>query len=428
MKRFLAFLTALSAAICCCACGSGNDEESSSSASQTSQTEESQADSQDSQEEPLPEVESIKLDDENFAVYSSNTYVSTGNNGVIKKATNVTYRAYLPVEEYGELEYCFYFSNTVDSTYNKGKPVYVGKPGGEYTITSASIADGGTSIEDEISNVTAVTFDGSAEKEVAANETYWSDPVTIDIPEGHYLVWEWTITGSDIPCIQMSDLTSTASKKETDDDFVYNNTVPLPVYIGAKRDVSQRVTVIGDSITQGCQTEYMAFEFWAARIAQGLGQDVGFYNCGLGSAAASDCATMGNWLARAMNTDTDTVIVAFGTNDIVTGEYGGDGGNTAEEIAEYVSSIIAQLKASEIENIIVFNAPPFDYNEDLEAVRTEYNELLKTVTEKYGVEYFDFASYLSDESDPSAAKYGGHPNGEGGQIVADAVLEQYFGK
>ena len=76
-------------------------------------------------------VESCIIADSNFDVYVSNTYVSTGNNYMINKCSGKTYRAYLPVEEYGELEYAFYFSNTVDSTYSDGSRAYVGKPGGE---------------------------------------------------------------------------------------------------------------------------------------------------------------------------------------------------------------------------------------------------------------------------------------------------------
>ena len=95
-----------------------------------------------------------------FTTYVSNTVVSTGNNFYIEKAENITYRAYLPVEQYGELEYKFFFTNMVDSTYAKGKDAFVGKDGGTYTVSNAVIADGGTSTEDEITNRTPVTFGG----------------------------------------------------------------------------------------------------------------------------------------------------------------------------------------------------------------------------------------------------------------------------
>lgn len=84
------------------------------------------------QADSKPAVESCKIADDKFDTYVFNTYVATGNNFVVKKANEVTYRAYFPLEEYGGLEYAFYFSNTVDSTYNAdGKQAFAGKEGGE---------------------------------------------------------------------------------------------------------------------------------------------------------------------------------------------------------------------------------------------------------------------------------------------------------
>lgn len=427
MKRLIAIIAAITlTAVTLTSCGS---EESSSpqadTADNVSAAESTAEDSSESEEAPEePAVESCKIEDENFDIYTSNTYLSTGNNGRVKKAENVTYRAYIPVEEYGELEYCFYFSNIIDSTYNRGKPIYVGKEGGNYTVVSACVYDGGTSPEDELTNKTEVTFGGETSKEVEPTEAYWSDPVTIDIPDGHYLVWEWTLNGEEIPANNMADLTSATADTSGEGEFGYCGEIPLPVFIGAKREnVTNRVVAIGDSITQGCQTEFMQYEYWAAQIAKQLGENSSFWNCGLGWARTSDLAACGNWLGRAANCD--TAIVAFGTNDIISGEYNGDGGNTAQEIVDYLTPILDQLKAAGVENIILFNAPPQDYGEEQETVRTEYNEMLKQVAENYGAHYFDFASYLCDPETPSAAKYGGHPNGEAGKIVADAFMEQF---
>ncbi|MCC8068437.1 MAG: SGNH/GDSL hydrolase family protein [Ruminococcus sp.] len=360
--------------------------------------------------------------DPKFDEYVSNTLVATGNNYVVEKADEVTYRAYFPVEEYGELEYCFYFSNTVDSTYKYGELAYVGRVGEGYTITSAYIADGGTSIEDEITNRTAVTFDdGNISKEVGAGETYWSDSITFDVPQDHYLVWEWTVSGENIACTYMSSLTSTTADSG-DGDFKYCDQIPLPQLIGAKRDTKLNIVAIGDSITQGCQTEFMKYEFWSARISQMLGEDYAFWNCGLGWSRTSDASQCGDWLSRASTGD--IVIVAFGTNDINTGEYMGDGGNSAQEIVDYLKVILDELTHKGCE-VILFNAPPEDYGEEKESVRLEYNQMVEELSNEYGIYFFDFASYLSDEENPAKALYGGHPNGEGGQIVADAFLEQF---
>lgn len=364
----------------------------------------------------------VKSDDGNFSKYVSNTYVASGNNSLVEKAESVTYRAYFPVEEYGGLEYCFYFSNMVDSTYSDGSLAHAGLAGGDYTIESAYIADGGTSIDQEITNRQAVTFDGNAKRNVSAGETFWSDALEFDVPEEHYLVWEWTLTGENIPATSVSNLTKVGADHNDGKGLVYCDDVPLPQLIGADRQVKYTISAIGDSITQGCQTEFMAYEYWAAKISQKLGSEYSLWNCGLGWARMSDAALCGDWLQRAAASD--IVIVAFGTNDIISGEFGGDGGNSADEIDGYIRTVLDFLKKEQC-SVIVFNASPEDYRDNLEAVRTEYNEKLKSTCEEYGVSYFDFAGLLSDESEPSKALYGGHPNGEGGEIVSEEFLRIY---
>lgn len=351
-----------------------------------------------------------------FEKYVSNTYISTSNNKKISEAKEVTYRAYLPVEAYGEFEYCFYFSNTVDSTWGDGRSVYAGLQGEEYVISSASVGDGGKGFEDTAEMI-PVTFDGgSAGKTVAPGEKFWSDPVTFDVAEGNLLVWEWTVTGKNIPCINMSDLTTCYA------NGVYTNELPLPAMFGCNREVKKTVAALGDSITQGCQTTSHAYKFWAADIAQDLGSEYSFWNLGLGYSRASDIAQKGNWLERAKNAD--IVLVEYGTNDIVSGQNIDMGPSSAEQIEGWVDTVVGELKSAGCE-VILFNAPPFDYDANSEAVRISFNEKVPEIAKKHGAEFFDFASYLSDSSDPSKAKFGGHPNDEGCRIVADAFLEKY---
>ena len=425
IKSLAALLLALS--ICAVtACGSQSADSSSAteSASATESSTDSTTASGTSSETSSEESSDTSTKPEkpvtDFTTYVSNTVVSTGNNFYIEKAENITYRAYLPVEQYGELEYKFFFTNMVDSTYAKGKNAFVGKDGGAYTVSNAVKADGGTSTEDEITNRTPVTFGGKETKEVAADESYWSDPVTMNIPEGHYMVWEWTVSGEGIPCNKMASLTSTASSADGE-TFQFCDEIPLPQLIGAKRDVKHTVAAIGDSITQGCQTEQMKYEFWASKISTQLGSDVAFFNCGLGWARASDAASNENWLSRV--SQYDTVIVAFGTNDIVSGKYGGKK-STAEEIEEYLDTIVSYLTEKGCD-VILFNAPPQDFKETNEGIRTALNEKIPAIAEKYGAKFFDFSALLSTEDEPGKAVYGGHPNGEGGTVVADAFVKQF---
>lgn len=425
IKSLTALLLALSiCAVTACssqpADSSSATESASATESSTDSTTASGASSETSSEKSSDTSTKPEKPVTDFTTYVSNTVVSTGNNFYIEKAENITYRAYLPVEQYGELEYKFFFTNTVDSTYTKGKIAFVGKSGGSYTISNATVADGGTGVEDEITNRTPVTFGGKETKEVAADESYWSDPVTMNIPEGHYMVWEWTVSGEGIPCNKMSSLTSTASSADGE-TFKFCDEIPLPQIIGAKRDVKHTVAAIGDSITQGCQTEQMKYEFWASKISTQLGSDVAFFNCGLGWARASDAASNENWLSRV--SQYDTVIVAFGTNDIVSGKYGGKK-SSAEEIDEYLDAIVSYLTEKGCD-VILFNAPPQDFKKTNEGIRTALNEKIPAIAEKYGAKFFDFSALLSTEDEPGKAVYGGHPNGEGGTVVADAFVKQF---
>lgn len=425
IKSLTALLLALSiCAVTACSSQSADSSSATESASATESSTDSTTASGTSSETSSEESSDTSTKPEkpvtDFTTYVSNTVVSTGNNFYIEKAENITYRAYLPVEQYGELEYKFFFTNMVDSTYAKGKNAFVGKDGGAYTVSNAVIADGGTSTEDEITNRTPVTFGGKETKEVAADESYWSDPVTMNIPEGHYMVWEWTVSGEGIPCNKMASLTSTASSADGE-TFQFCDEIPLPQLIGAKRDVKHTVAAIGDSITQGCQTEQMKYEFWASKISTQLGSDVAFFNCGLGWARASDAASNENWLSRV--SQYDTVIVAFGTNDIVSGKYGGKK-STAEEIEGYLDTIVSYLTEKGCD-VILFNAPPQDFKETNEGIRTALNEKIPSIAEKYGAKFFDFSALLSTEDEPGKAVYGGHPNGEGGTVVADAFVKQF---
>ncbi len=425
IKSLTALLLALSiCAVTACSSQSADNSSAMESASATESSTDSTTASGASSETSSKESSDTSTKPEkpvtDFTTYVSNTVVSTGNNFYIEKAENITYRAYLPVEEYGELEYKFFFTNTVDSTYTKGKIAFVGKSGGSYTISNATVADGGTGVEDKITNRTPITFGGKETKEVTADESYWSDPVTMNIPEGHYMVWEWTVSGEGIPCNKMSSLTSTASSADGE-TFEFCDEIPLPQIIGAKRDVKHTVAAIGDSITQGCQTEQMKYEFWASKISTQLGSDVAFFNCGLGWARASDAASNENWLSRV--SQYDTVIVAFGTNDIVSGKYGGKK-SSAEEIDEYLDAIVSYLTEKGCDAIL-FNAPPQDFKKTNEGIRTALNEKIPAIAEKYGAKFFDFSALLSTEDEPGKAVYGGHPNGEGGTVVADAFVKQF---
>lgn len=420
-KRIFCLLTA-AASLWLSACGTNETAESDIPSTETPASE-SVTEAAPVSEFPAAELSKTWETDENFETYVSNTVIATGSNKFIAEANNITYRAWIPVEKYGTFDYCFYFSNTVDSTWARGtREGYVGMPGGAYHITSAYVGNGGSGIEEEPQNMTPVTFDGgNTEKDVAAGETFWSDPVSFSVEEGDHLLWEWTITGEQIPCICMSGLTPAYADKGQ--GFVYVNEIPLPVLFGCNREVKNTVITLGDSVTQGCQTTENACEFWAAEISDMLGEDVSLWNLGLGYARATDCASGGNWLERARYAD--TVIVGFGTNDIITGKYGEGGSTSAVRIQDAIESIVTVLTDSGC-NVILLSSPPFNLTEEMEAIRTELNTYIPEIAEANDkVFYFDFASVLADPANPKVSLYGDHPNDEGCQIAAEAIMAEY---
>jgi lysophospholipase L1-like esterase len=270
-------------------------------------------------------------------------------------------------------------------------------------------------------NEQPVTFAGDTQKQVSPDETFWSDPLTVDIPTGNYLVWTWTVEGEGIPATVMSDLTPTYAAKQGG-QYIYTNEIPLPQLIGAKRNVKKRIVCLGDSITQGTGTPQYANAFWAADVAETLGAEYSLWNLGLGYSRASDCAADGDWLQRACHAD--IVTVAFGTNDMQGGQYGVGAPNAASAISTWISRIVTRLRDAGCA-VILFNAPPFDLPALNEGIRTELNRLLPQTAADTGAALFDWCAVLENPSEPGRSLYGGHPDTEGCQKVAERFLARF---
>lgn len=102
------------------------------------------------------------------------------------------------------------------------------------------------------------------------------------------------------------------------------------------------VDVFGDSITQGVRTALDGYEYWVARIAEGLGARYGVWNLGSGWARAYDAAADGAWLGKVKHGQGEhpgsQVILALGVNDIDIGA------RTAEQLLGDLETIISLLK------------------------------------------------------------------------------------
>lgn len=352
-----------------------------------------------------------------------------------------TYRTYIKPRESGQLELRFWHSNSVDSTWDMGSVAKGSMPGGDWFIEAAYVADGGTCRDGQVVPGTSVQvmFDGKPGKAVAPGETFWSDPLQIELPKGSDLAFTWTITtlssGKTVP-YNTEGLLVTAYEAEgnkADDEggaaFVPAvNRLVMPAFAGYARSVKQRMIFLGDSITQGVRTEKDGYQYWVSRIADGLGHDYSVWNIGSGWARAYDASAGGPWLAKAA--EGDMVVIALGVNDFDIGA------RSSSELLDDLSGIVGRLKEREDGTkvrIILFTVPPFNFTEEREVVWRSVNEAIRTCPPEGVDAVFDIADilscpapeehrieprFMSSSDDP-------HPNGLAGAVIADAFLKWF---
>ncbi|WP_018751055.1 SGNH/GDSL hydrolase family protein [Paenibacillus sanguinis] len=375
--------------------------------------------------------------------YASATVVSTACNYIMVREEGFThtYRTFLKLRENGPLELRFWHSNAVDSTWDTGTVAKGGLLGGNWRIEAAYIADGGAVADGSVMNGSQVqvAFDGNAIREVTPGEQFWSDPVSIDLPEGHLLAFTWTITapkGTSVPynteqmLVSAYDAPGNQAGMAGADEFKASaNLLVLPAFIGYVKPVRQRLIFLGDSITQGVRTRQDGYEYWVARIAEGLGADYGVWNLGSGWARAYDAAGDAAWLGKVklgqVPGSGTQVVLALGVNDIDIGA------RTAEELLADLTSIISALRSHDPSaEIILFTVPPFNFKDEREQHWRKVNEILRN-SALPGVDHvFDMAALLS-RPEPEAhlerrefmsSADDPHPNGVAGQVVSDAFL------
>lgn len=430
MKRFygIFILTCILLFLCLVGCG-GATVESSEDTTATqdvtdtvvttaSQTEESTT-AAVTTEAP---IEVVKTD---FELYQSNSITPSSANYALKstdgKPVRQTFRGVYKIQEFGTLEYKFYFSNNVDSTFSNGSHSYRNMPTESYKIISASVGTYKTSQgQGTVKDFKTLTFDGKTERDVAAGETFWSDAITLTVPNGYYLIFEWTVEYTVIAATN-SENASCFLYDYSSGKITLTQSAPMPALIGAKRDNALRVGFIGDSITMGIGTGAGTHRFWAAKITEKAGTDISFWNLGVGFARANDAVNSPSWLEKAKNND--LIIICLGVNDIQSGPYNDSGQRSAQQIANDINTIAATCQEAGCE-VIIFSTPPFTYSttEKVEVWRT-LTVKLKALCEDKGYDFFDFASYLGKADDPATPAYGGHPNAQGCEIVANAFME-----
>ena len=432
--RLLALLTLSCLILPCLALGGCDNGEGPQNESETTTaTPEDEMNTTEAPEETT--TEEIVIEKTDFEIYQSNSITPSSCNYALKstdgKPIQNTFRGVYKIQEFGELEYKFYFSNNVDSTFSNGSHSYRDMPTESFKIISATV---GTSSKPmgmgAINQPKALTFDGKAEREVGAREMFWSDAVSLNVPDGHYLVFEWTVeytviaaTNSENVACYLYDYSS--------GKMMLAQSAPMPALIGAKRENALRVAFIGDSITMGIGAGTRNHRGWAAQITELAGTDISFWNLGLGYARADDAANSPGWLEKAKNND--VIVICFGVNDINSGPYKYSGQRTADQITADINTIATTCKEAGCE-VIIFSTPPYTYSSDAKvSVWSELTGKLKTLAETNGYDFFDFAAVLGSPSDPSKPAYGGHPNETGCKVIAEAfmasgLLEKHLNK
>jgi lysophospholipase L1-like esterase len=361
-------------------------------------------------------------------LYPSNISLGTSSNTMFQpdKTGCCTYRIFVKPERVGELEWRFWYSNTVDSTWDNGSFSRANMQGCNWSIKSAFVA-----MADEnkmCSELMPVLFDGKSNKEVAPAETFWSDSVTIKVSQKDYIVFTWCIEFTENSIIPITPDTQAPTYTAEGDysrdlgleHFIDANGIPVPNLFGAKVNVGTYLAFIGDSITQGCGTENNKYEHWVPKIAKKLGSQTSVWNLGLGYGRAQDAATKGAWLKKAMHYD--IVSVCFGVNDILP-----HGGRSQEEIVSDLTGIVDTLKSSNpSRKVILFTVPPFDLCGGERKTWEYVNDKIKNVLSKKVDGVFDMGAVLSKpEPNENETIFGSHPNGFGGTAVAEAFCNWY---
>ncbi len=347
-----------------------------------------------------------------YKTYSSDCTAGSANQVLTRDTEPVTRcgRIYYRLSHGGD-NYALLFSNQIDSTFADGSISVANDIGGDWDILSLRVGlteERGT----EPALWHTVTFGGCEQKHVFAGDTtpFFCDPIPLGAAGGDYLCYEITVSGACYPYHE--EMTLNVVIREGD-GWIPSKKIPAPLMIGSDRKVSLRVGFLGDSITQGCGTEYDSYTHWAAKIAEGLPSDYSVWDLGIGYARAYDAATDCGWLARVKMCD--TVNVCMGVNDLLRGK-------TGEEVVADLTTIVRALKKAGC-RVILFTVPPFDMTGDAKDYWYYVNDKIRLTISNEADAVFDFAAVLGGDA-PNAhmSVYGGHPNAEGCALAAKAYL------
>ncbi|MBQ8146589.1 MAG: SGNH/GDSL hydrolase family protein [Clostridia bacterium] len=329
-----------------------------------------------------------------FNKYVSNTLASSLNQLFFTSdGTKLTGRVYYKAFCQGTYEYSFLFSDTVDSTYADGSISVANETSGEWTIHSARLV-----VEGDIQNEVQLTFNGSLEKKVSKNESFYTDPITVTVDSDFFIEIEFS--GTKIPYFEEIII---PTKRLENGVWVDDKKVPSPSMVGIVRNVEKKIGFLGDSITEGIGTSLGSYSHWNAKIAEFTGEKYSYWNLGIGFARAADAATDGAWLEKAKQMD--VVTICLGVNDLGRGY-------TDDEIKNNLRKIVEVLQENNVRTIL-FTIPPFDYQEETNKKWRSINAYILNELSKITEIYDVVPIWGQSAPNEHMARYGGHPNEEG---------------
>ena len=347
------------------------------------------------------------------------------------KGQKRTFRAYVKPTVAGAFAWRFGYANQVDSTWDNGECSRADMPGGHFRILSAAAA--ACDENQHILSMHPVTFNGSETLDVNPCDKITSDPVSLTVEEGGYLMFSWCLESLEEKAIlpgtpdsralcyvaETEETHSPLSSLRLADEDIDEISV-LPSMWLADRDVRYTCAFIGDSITQGCQTGMNRYEQWAARIIRGLPTHIASLNVGLGFARAEDAARNGAWLEKLKGTD--VVHVCLGVNDIfqMTGD-----NDHAEELLHNLEETIRHIRHNTPHcRVVLFTVPPFSMEDKEEAVRERVNARIRETA--LGADAVFDMELLAVPGTRGTARFGEHPDGIGGAVAAGDYLSHFL--
>ena len=358
-----------------------------------------------------------------FNEYASNTLAGTSNQlffGSDLKVARAFYKAFVG----GENTYSLMFSNIIDSTYANGAISSKNIVLNPWEILSLKVAvlDKNTiqgapesdNIAEYVNSLPLdfkpVTFDGKNQKSVAPGEFFMSDDFVISPKENDYICIEITCSGDKMPYHEEAIIPIYSKEGDT---WKFSKKMPLPSMVGIKRSAKLKIGFIGDSITQGIGVANNSYAHWNNIVARGLGNEYAFWNLGIGFGRASDIASLGAWMFKAIQND--LLVVCYGVNDIMQGA-------SAERVKNDLLITVDYL-LKQGKRVVLQTVPPFNYNEEQKTRWLEVNRYIKEELAQKVELVFDVVPYLALDSDhPEIAKFGGHPNECGSKIWGEALL------